>query len=226
MPNRIHKMQVKDYHLNTAVFLFLSLPLDALARAGGAMAKSSKGGGMFQIGAWLASLVFIAIAGYCFKQKVKKVRALLQYAAQKDKIWAENTIKPHVKKVFFALQNSYKLRQAELAKDYLTQKLYDQHAQQCEDLLAAYLKPVMLGITLKELEIVRIHDANNDQEDAFCAYLRGTMVDGLFNEKTKQSIGESDYLGFEECWHFTRNGDQWLLDRISDDASKLEISLY
>lgn len=205
--------------------LFL-LAEDAYARAGGG---SSGGGGRRSNG--LLDLIIYAgfaawtgIMAYIVHLKNKKCKVLLEQLSKQDKTWDAIFLKTHIEETYFKVQQAWKARDQEIARQYMSDRLYHKHKLQTDEMIKEGLKPIMNCINLKSASIVEILDFEDDSNDRFCAHIVGSMVDYVIHERTKELVsGNPDNATFKELWKFVRNGNSWVLDEIDQSVSASEL---
>lgn len=180
--------------LITAVLL---LPDDAMARAGGG---SSKGGGILGLILWPFILIYSGIITYIAAKKNKQAKALLRQISQNDPMWDIGHIKPRIEEAYFKIQQAWRDRDQDIAKDYMSNRLYMKHKLQTDDMLKRGIKNVMENINLKEATIVEVMDYKDDSKDAFWALIKGSMVDYTIVEKSGELIdGEKKIILSKNC---------------------------
>ena len=209
-------------------FLTLLISEYCYARAGGATSHSS--GGRSNYGGFIELLYFIGIAvwavilGFIVYLKKTKTRRLLRKLAVADSVWDEHKLTTLIETAYFKIQESWKLRNPNLAREFMSECLYSKHLQQAQMMLQDNLKPMMFCINLKRISIVEVTDFNDNNKDKFTAHIVGSMVDYVINEITNEQVaGNGDNETFRELWSFIRFNDKWLLDEIHQDISASEL---
>ncbi len=205
----------------TIGLLFVSQYL--YARAGGG---SSSGGSL-----WLKLillpfiLIYVAIKKQNIAQKKRESSQVLALAAQEDPIWNENNLKSHTQQIFFKMQQAWMDRNLVYVKNLISKELYDNYKVQLDFMKTNHEKNMMESIEIKGITIISTEDYKDNSRDAFVAYVEGKMIDYSINELTgkiiKNKKQESAY--FADTYHFTRSGNDWILNNISNKVSISDI---
>jgi len=206
--------------LISVVVVFAALaavfPEEALARAGGGSASKGAGG----IVGWLVAGIIAAVSAVVVYRKNRRCKALLAEISKIDKAWDPHALAARVEETYFKIQDAWKERDQDLARNYMSDRLYRKHKHQTDQMIKDGHKPMMFAINLKKATIVEITDFDDDSRDRFCALIEGSMIDYVVDEKTKAHVaGDPQDLGFREFWRFVREGDTWVLDEIDQKAS-------
>ena len=192
-------------------------PDETMARAGGG---SSKGGGVLGLILWPFILIYSAIVSYIAAKKNKQARALLKQISENDPMWEIGHVKARVEEAYFKVQEAWRDRDQDVARKYMSNRLYTKHKLQTDDMRRRGIRDVMELINLEEATIVEVLDYRDDSKDAFWALLKGSMIDYTIVEKTGEIIdGEKKNLSFKELWRFKREEHDWVLDEIDQDVS-------
>jgi len=197
------------------------LPEEALARAGGG--GGDEGGGILGLILWPFFLIYSAIITYLVHKKNKQCKSLLAKLAKIDSYWDLDKIKSQIEKAFFKIQEAWMRRNQEIAKDYMSERLYTKHKLQTDQMLSEKRKNVLERINLKESKIVEVADFEDDSKDRIWVYIKGKMVDYIIDETTGKVVsGEKEKAeNFSELWKFIRVPKGWVLDEIDQ---KVQIS--
>ena len=110
-------------------------------------------------------------------------------------------------------------------KNLISKELYDNYKVQLDFMKTNHEKNVMESIEIKGITIISTEDYKDNSRDAFVAYVEGKMIDYSINELTgkiiKNKKQESAY--FADTYHFTRSGNDWILNNISNKVSISDI---
>lgn len=121
---------------------------------------------------------------------------------------------------YFKIQEAWRERNQDIAKEYMSNRLYTKHKLQTDDMLRRGIKNIMESINLEEATIVEILDYRDDSKDSFWVLIKGSMVDYTIVENTGDVIdGEKKNLSFKELWRFKREDHGRVLDEIDQDVS-------
>jgi len=196
--------------------LWVFIPEDAIARAGGG---SSKGEGILGLILWPFLLIYSAIITYFAVKKNKQAKALIKTISKLDNAWDLDALKARIDETYFKVQTAWRDRNQEIAKEYMSERLYLKHKSQTDNMLSRGIRNVMESINLKEAKIVEVLDYKDNSKDVFWAYIIGSMVDYTIVEKSGEVIdGEKTNNSFKELWKFKRQENTWLLDEIDQDV--------
>ncbi len=200
--------------------LFTLVPEEALARAGGG-SSSNNGGSLL---GYLIGGICSAIMAVIVYQKNKQCNELIDKLSKLDGAWDPHALKARIELTYFKIQESWKQRDNNMAKEYMSQRLYEKHQIQINQMLEDGHKPMMFAINLKQATIVEVTDFEDDSRDRFCALIEGSMIDYMIDEKTKEHInGVAENQSFKEFWKFVREDNSWVLDEIDQTATSREL---
>jgi hypothetical protein len=203
--------------LLATVLLCCLVPIDALARAGGG---SSRGGGILNLILLPFIIIYSAIITHYARKKNKQAKALISKISQIDKAWNFNALKARIEETFFKVQIAWRDRDQDIAKDYMSERLYKKHKIQTSYMRQKQRRNIMENINLKEAKVVEIMDYIDDSQDSFWVYIVGSMIDYTIDDKTGKIIdGKKINLPFKELWRFIRQGDTWVLDEIDQNVT-------
>jgi predicted lipid-binding transport protein (Tim44 family) len=200
------------------------LPDDALARAGGG--GGGKGGGILQIIFLPFILAYAAIVTYLVNKKNKESKQLLEQIAKLDDSWVLTKIKARIEVSFFKIQEAWMERNQDIAKEYMSERLYTKHKTQTDQHLKDNTQNILKNINLKSARIVEVADFEDDSKDSIWAYIKGSMIDYSINTETKTVVSgdKHEAENFSELWKFIKNKkNEWVLDEIDQDVSILDL---
>lgn len=198
---------------------FCAIPAELLARAGG-----GKGGGALSgiVGLlFLINYFLVVIIAYFKNLHVKKI---LKRIARKDDAWEYNKIQQGIKDCFYMVQEAWRCRNQRLAIEYTTQRLYTEHKTQLDRMKRRKHVNILSDIKINKIDLIELHDFDDNDKDGFCALIHGSMVDYTVHETTRELIeGNKDSKKFIELWHFQRQGDKFVLSQIDDKVFFLNL---
>jgi len=201
---------------------FCFVPEEVLARAGGG--GGGKGGGFWGLILAPFFIIYSAIVTYLVVKKNKKCKSLLEQLATSDSSWDIDKIKAQVEIAFFKIQDAWMKRDQEIAKEYMSERLYTKHKVQTDQMLSEKRKNILERINLKEARIVEVADYEDDSKDRIWVYIKGSMIDYIIDETTGKVVSgdKSEAENFSELWKFVRSPqNKWVLDEIDQ---KVQIS--
>lgn len=202
--------------------LLLLAPEVALARAGG--------GGGHGKGSWLnlvmlpIFLIYSAIVTYQVRKKSQACNDLLARLEKQDPAWDIDSIKHRVEQVFFKVQQAWMARDQNLAKDCMSNAIFEKHKLQTDQMIAQHRKNMLENINLTDRDIVDVEDFSDNKKDRFWVCLKGSMIDYTIND-TNNGIVSGSRSGdkFSELWKFIRSGESWILDEIDQKVSLFKL---
>ena len=230
-------MKSKKYLLSFSFLLVFTilcifLPDEVVARAGGGFSggdESSGGSGsvLFTLLSIILApffMIYSAIVTGIVIKKNRQVKALLEKISKIDRAWDIDGLKARIEKTYFNVQIAWRDRNQDIAKEYMSERLYLKHKIQTDDMSNRGVRNVMESINLKEAKIIEVLDYRDNSKDMFWVHITGSMVDYTIIEKTGRLIeGEKKNNSFKELWKFKRQGNTWVLDEIDQDISASDI---
>ena len=194
------------------------LPEDVMARAGGG--GGGKGGGLLYIILLPFLIIYSAIITYLIAKKNKKCKSLLQRLERSERSWDLDRIKAQIEVAYFKIQEAWMKRDQEIARDYMSERLYAKHKAQTDQMLSEGRKNVLERINLREAKIVEVADYKDDTKDRIWVFIKGSMIDYIINESTGEVVsGKKDEVeDFDELWKFIRGHKGWVLDEIDQSV--------
>ncbi|MGD9642084.1 MAG: Tim44-like domain-containing protein [Elusimicrobiales bacterium] len=203
------------------ILLLLLLPLDLFARAGGG---GGGGGGRGGIGAILIYpfvLVYIGILHYKLHRKNQEAADLIARISAADSGWNMENLKSRVAECYFKVQEAWTGRDQEIARGYMSRRLYEKHKAETDLMIAKGERNVLKDIDLLEARIVEAVDYTDNSRDQFWVYIKGAMIDYKAREPGGEVISGKPHEQekFTELWKFTRENGRWVLDEIDSEVS-------
>lgn len=203
-----------------AITICISFPDTVLARAGGG-GSGGKGGGLVTLIIWPILLIYSAFLTRIVLKKNKESKILLAQIEQLDSSWDLDKIKSRIEIAFFKIQEAWMKRDQDIAKEYMSERLYLKHKTQTDQMMRENRKNILEGINLKEAKIVEVADFKDDSKDRIWVYLKGDMIDYIVDSVTNDLISGDEVrnLTFKELWKFIKNSENnWVLDEIDQIA--------
>lgn len=213
--------------------LLLLIADSCFARAGGGggdgLALTGAGGIlMIILGVILAPffLVYSIIVTIKLNKRRKKVKELVAELAKEDKLWNYRNMMATVEQTFFKVQQAWMERDQDLAKEVMSDRIYQKHKLQTDDMIANGTKNVLRKINMKEIMIIHVADYNDNTADTFSVFIKGSMIDYHIDVNTNALISGSMYDPdeFREIWTFIREKNSWLLDEIDQRVTLGDIN--
>ncbi|MGM0471169.1 MAG: Tim44 domain-containing protein [Bacillota bacterium] len=203
------------------VSIFLNSTVEVYARAGGGGGSGSGGGGIFAIILLPFIIIGYLIRKYWINNKSKESNAVMNQAATTDQIWNKDEILERVEEIFFKVQIAWMERDQDLAKEYISEKLYKKHKTQTDQMLEQKRKNILEQINLIESKIVEVQDYIEDERDSIWVYIKGSMIDYVIDEDSDKVVsGDStEKQAFSELWKLIRADHGWVLDQIDQEVT-------
>jgi predicted lipid-binding transport protein (Tim44 family) len=124
----------------------------------------------------------------------------------RDTNFDERAFLDRAQTAFFKLQQAWTARNQDLARDVMSDALYERHKMQTDQLIAAHQIDVLENIVIGSARVVEVHPgvAYDSIEVAFTV----SMTDYTIDEQTKQMVSGDRYQHtFTEIWAFIRRAD-------------------
>jgi hypothetical protein len=215
----------KKYIKTLLLVLFVFSAGYLLARAGGGGGRlGGSGGPLTTFLAYILApffLIYIAVSSALLERKRNKAKHLIQKLETEDAIWNHRKMMARIDEVFLKVQIAWTERNQDLAKDYMSDRIYAKHKIQTDEMLKKGRKNVLDKINLEEAMIISVADYKDDASDSFSAHIKGSMIDYDIDENTNKVLSGyiSEIESFTEIWHFIRDGNIWVLDEINQNIT-------
>ncbi|MBV8669833.1 MAG: TIM44-like domain-containing protein [Candidatus Eremiobacteraeota bacterium] len=107
---------------------------------------------------------------------------------------------------FFKLQQAWQARNQDLARDVMSDALYERHKMQTDQLIANHQIDMLENIVIGHAGIVGVNAAT--PYDSIVVAISATMTDYTIDENTKQVVSGNKFpQTFTERWTFIRRAD-------------------
>jgi predicted lipid-binding transport protein (Tim44 family) len=107
---------------------------------------------------------------------------------------------------FFKLQQAWTARNQDLARDVMSDALYERHKMQTDQLIAAHQIDMLENIVIGSARILDVHPGA--AYDSIAVAFTASMTDYTIDENTKQVVSGDRYQQtFTEIWTFIRRAD-------------------
>lgn len=201
-----------------SVFLF-GINHYVMARAGGG--ESGGSGWILKFILFPIAAVYILLLNSKLKKKSQEVKTLTDKISKGDELWNHRHLLSTSRLVFMRVQKAWMERNQDLVKDVMTNKIYEKHKAQTDEMIAKGTQNILKDIKISEIVIISVSDYKDNSKDSFSAYINASMIDYTIDKKTSEVISgdDSESNSFSEIWTFLREKDQWKLDEISQNTS-------
>ncbi len=151
----------------------------------------------------------------------------LKKEASLDGVWDKAKIIERAKQVFLQYQSDWMSKNMQSIYTYTTPQYFNHAALMLRAIQQMGRHSDLSNIKIHSAVVTDYHDDADNSKDRvtvkFRAQMRALLVDAASGNTLQQDSSE-----FTEYWHFARQGDQWVLDGISqatEDKSKLVANL-
>lgn len=227
------KSLTKKISFMLLVILTISAPITTFARAGGGSSSSSssssssrsssrssrrhKQNPLVTFGAW-GCIVLAGTVGAKAKLKKKKEKSVskIKNLADNDMNWNYKDIQRDVEDAFYNVNTAWMERNQDLAKDYMSNKIYEKHKSQTEWMEVKKEKNVLEKIKLISSLPVEIEDFDGTDNDYMWIHIEAEAIDYVINEETFDIVSgiKDRIVPYEEFWKFIKINNRWVLDEI------------
>lgn len=171
---------------------------------------------------FLIITLLLILGGFIFylqsqvQKKRRETEELLEKLALKERAWTPDITKDYISKVFLLVQKSWVEKNADIAKDFMSESLYLNHKVQTDLMVSNHEKNNLERIKLKEIHTAEILDYQDPKRDIMLVLIKASMIDYVIDEITgKIKWGKKDEPEeISELWKFIRSRDRWVLDSI------------
>ena len=199
------------------------------ARAGGGGGLGGGGGGaggdiFTTILAFILAPFFLAysiIVSLKLERRRNSVTKLTKQLEKTDRMWNYRKMIARVEITFFKVQEAWMERNQDLAKEFMSDRIYQKHRLQTDEMITNGTKNMLAKMNIEEKMIISVSDYNDNSEDSFSVYIKGSMVDYTIDDKTNALISgdNTNPEVFKEIWVFIREKNNWVLDDIDQNVS-------
>lgn len=125
---------------------------------------------------------------------------------QRDPAFDERAFLDRAQTAFFKIQEAWQARNQDLARDVMSEALYERHKMQTDQLIAAHQIDMLENIVIGHAKIVEVTAAS--PYDTIVVAFTASMTDYTIDENTKQLVdGTRVPSTFTEFWTFIRRAD-------------------
>lgn len=160
------------------------------------------------------------------KRKAKSFSVIRELSID-DNNWNYSNIRRDVRQAFYKVQTAWMRRNQEIAKEYISTRLYDEHKLKIEEIKEKKEINILKNMKLLSAQPVGLQDFEGIERDCMWIHVKGKSKDYIISEETNEVIkGEKDeVVYFEEYWKFIRNEYRWILDEIrqTNDIGNLKL---
>jgi len=137
------------------------------------------------------------------QQSISDALAAIQ---KRDPNFSEAVFLDRAQTAFFKVQQAWAARNQDLARDVMSEALYQRHKLQTDQLIANHRIDVLQNIVIGHARITNISPGGT--YDTITVAFSASMVDYTIDEQTKQVVSGQQYATtFTEFWAFIRRAD-------------------
>lgn len=201
-----------------------TVPLEVWARAGGG--GGSRGGGLLTVILLPLLLIYSAIITWQMRRKHSEAQRLLLEIRKQDRSWDPQLIRSRVEMAYFKVQEAWMERNQELAREYVSDRLYEKHKAQTDLMLRQHRQNRLENIQLESVKIVQVADYTDDSQDSLWVCIEGAMIDYIVDDRDQRVLsGDANQsTRFKELWKFVRGPREWVLDEIDPSVSLSDLA--
>lgn len=159
--------------------------------------------------------------------KVKQSKQVVKYAEAQDPVWQEAAVLQRIRAVFLQFQQDWSRFDLASMQRYTAPAFYEHQRLLLTAMYQMGRKNAVGNPQLTRTVIVEAIDAPNNDNDNFTAVIEASANDILIDTSSSTQLF-ADSSKFTEFWHFDRQGDEWVLDKITqatEDAFALNTPL-
>jgi predicted lipid-binding transport protein (Tim44 family) len=125
---------------------------------------------------------------------------------KRDPNFTEAVFLDRAQTAFFKVQQAWAARNQDLARDVMSDALYERHKMQTDQLIANHQIDVLENVVIGHARIADVQPGGT--YDAITVAFSASMTDYTIDERTKQMVSGQRYpTSFTEYWSFIRRAD-------------------
>lgn len=195
------------------ITIFLTALVEGFARTGGG---SGSGGGLRQGLTIIFAISFFILLAYRTRQSKKQIEA----SKQSDSLWNYDRMIQYVETVFMRMQDAWTKKDLLFVNDIITQNLNTDFGKKINHLNFINETHCLEDIKIKSIKIIGCEDHIDNEQDAFSAYIHGSMADysvsGLTDHITTNFRKNNE--NFSDLYYFKKHIDNWLPDKVENSV--------
>jgi len=170
-------------------------------------------------------LIICSIIPALLKLKSHFAAKIITHASNKDSFWNAGQLEKHAKSTFYKMQYAWMNRNMAEVKNRVTKELYSNYSVQLNQMKKRHEKNMLCNIKITETQIIGCEDFQDNSKDRYIAYIKGTMLDYLINERSNIIVQNPEKVigGFTDTYHFVRNNNTWLLEKINNTVTMQDL---
>lgn len=152
----------------------------------------------------------------CIKavKKQKQCKVALVDLSKYDQNWNLKKINKDIKKAFYIMSDAWTNMNQDIAIDYSTEKLYENHKTQLEWMKVKGERNVLRIPKLLSHKIIGIDNTNKENIGEIWVYIRGFMIDYIEVDRNITKGNRYIPTSYVEYWKFKNENGIWKLDEI------------
>lgn len=167
---------------------------------------------------------------YRKRKRIRVAKDMLKKLSNTDSAWKYDKLVDRVTRSYFAIQKAWSKGNMESAKQYMSDRLFDEFQQKLDKMNEHNERNVLKNVALHKYYAAAVYDSPQDEYDNVWFYIGGSMVDYIYNSELKKiTQGSTKKQSFVEYWKYVRNqSGEWVLDKIvqKNDFKNLPFNDY
>jgi hypothetical protein len=200
----------------------------ALASAGGGVGGIGVGGGgtgggagggfppwqFFALVGALIATCWLSVRGYVFWKCARGTRQLERLSTVRD-AWEPFAVEQRVRRAFCEVQEAWEHRDPDRARDYMSARLYGEHAALIEEMREHHRVNVMKDLQYGKGAVVGLRATIDPAGDRMWVWFEAKLIDYITDEAHDLLIeGSAEPRQLREVWEFVPGPSGWVVDRI------------
>lgn len=147
--------------------------------------------------------------------KSEKAKKAMKRLAKADSTWNYKDFHKRIRTIFDKVQEAWMERNQDIARDCLSQALYDTYTSKSEWMVCNHEKNILKNIHLIDALPVDAEDYEGEANDRIWVYIKARMADYTIDDQTMEfKSGSRVSRSFVEYWKLVKENGSWVLDEI------------
>lgn len=178
--------------------------------------------------------IIVIILGKAIIRKVRlamkehKSIATINNLSKYDDNWDFNDIKKDIETAFYMIQIAWREKNQDLAKECMSDYLYDKHKSQTDAMNLRKEKNILKNMVLLDAAPIGMQDMAGINSDYIWVHIKAKSKDYTINEETDEVIkgSASRNVYFEEYWKFIKKEKRWVVDSIKQVNEMTDLDFF
>ena len=121
-----------------------------------------------------------------------------------------------VEDAFYKVAIAWMERNQDLAKEYISENLYDKHKSQTDWMKIRKEKNILENMKLIKATPIGLKDSEGIKNDFLWIHIEAQAIDYIINPENNELLRgyKNKTIYYEEYWKFIKNNHRWILDEI------------